>query len=407
MPDDSSGQPPLQGLKVVEFATVIAGPGAAMYLADQGADVVKVESLAGDPLRRLALAGKAPAERATPAVSTLNHNKRSVSLNLRSPEGKQIAERLIARADVVIENFRPGALERLGLSYESQREKNPGLIWASISGFDPSGPYRDRRGYDQIAQAYGGSFSYRQWPDGSPMYSGLAIGDVGSTMLAVYGITLALLKRAETGRGQRVSANLLNTVIAMQGPRFFLPESASSEPMYRERRVPWTAPYRCSDGRYLWIALLTDNEWAELCRALELGHVLDDPRYAFPAEDEAAQELSQLLAGIFETRPRDEWIAHLVEADVPAAPVNTLSETITDTHIRESGMAVPIDHPTEGRLWVAGVPVRLSDNPPRSGIEPGPALGQHTSEVLRELGYEQTEIDAFADKGMILLGDAS
>ena len=405
MPDNSSGQPPLQGLRVVEFATVIAGPGAAMYLADQGADVVKVESLVGDPLRRLALAGKATAKRATPAVSTLNHNKRSVSLNLRSPEGKEIAELLVARADVVIENFRPGALERLGLSYESQREKNPGLVWASISGFDPSGPYRDRRGYDQIAQAYGGSFSYRQWPDGSPMYSGLAIGDVGSTMLTVYGITLALLKRAETGRGQRVSANLLNTVIAMQGPRFFLSES-TSEPMYRERRVPWTAPYRCSDGKYLWVALLTDTEWAELCRALELGHVLDDPRYAFPAEDAAAQELSHLLAGIFETRPRDEWIAYLVELDVPVAPVNTLSEVITDPHLRESAMAVPIDHPTEGRLWVAGVPVRLSDNPPRSHIEPGPALGQHTAEVLQELGYAQTEIDALSDKEVILLHSA-
>ncbi len=389
--------PPLDGIRVVDLSTVFAGPGVGMHLADQGADVIKVEPLEGDPSR-----GPGRGAKDSPVFFALNRNKRSLVADLRSEKGREVVRRLIATADVVVENFRPGILARMGFDYETHSPANPGLVWLSVTGYDPDGPFRERRGYDLLAQAIGGALSYRAWPSGQPMYGGIPIADVGTSIAAVYAVTLGLLKRTQTGRGQHVNANLLNIITALQAPGFFLSEEPQAEPAYRPRLVPWQAPYRCADDRYIMVALNVEREWLSLLKALDLEHIGSDPRYPWPPY-ESADELALVLDGMFETRTRDEWMEYLLAADIAVAPVNSLREAISDPMVRASHASIPIDDPRHGRYWVAGVTVHLDDNPPRSPMFPSPGFGQHSVEILRELGYRDDEITALGEQGAVVI----
>lgn len=376
---------------------VFAGPGLGALLADQGADVIKVEPLEGDPIR-----GPVKGQPDSTAFIGLNRNKRGMVLNLRTPEGKEIAKRLFGQVDIVTENFRPGVLERQGLGYDQIRDQFPRLIWVSVTGYGLEGPYVERRGYDMLAQAIGGSLAYRYWPDGTPMYSGIPLGDNATGMLAIYGVALALYLRERTGKGQRVSADLLSSVLALQRTSAVRSDDASAPPAYSMRKVPWQAPYRCSDGKYVMVALNVAPEFVQLCEALDLGAIAQEPRFKFPAYD-AADDLMDLFAGVFETRTAEEWQTELLERDVPIAIINTLHEGMNDPHVRATDMVLPVDHPSRGRFWVASTPIKLLDNPPRSHYFPWPAPGQHTADVMHELGYNDDEIRALAAKNIIAM----
>jgi crotonobetainyl-CoA:carnitine CoA-transferase CaiB-like acyl-CoA transferase len=393
--ESSNAAPPLAGVRVVELATVLAGPGIGVALGDQGADVVKVEPYAGDPIR-----GYSPTGQDAWGFVAFNRNKRSIAVDLRHPKGKRIVEQLIEGADVVTENFRPGVLEKQGITYEAMREKNRRLIWVSVTGYGHSGPYVDRRGYDLVAQAQGGTLSYRHFPDGTPMTSGLTLADISTSLFGMQGVLLALYKREQTGEGQRVDVTLLNSIMSFQGPRFLVPDPRPSTPMIQMRHIPWQTPYRCGDGKYIFVALLVQKEWADLCRALELEHIIDDPRHAFPPES-TADELSQLMAGVFETRSSDEWLERLLAADVPAGIINTIEEAVEDPHARATGMVFRMNDPRRGAYWVADAAVHLQDNPPRSPMAPAPIVGEHSNPILRELGYSDADIDALVAERVV------
>src|SRR5262245_36306809 len=381
---ETTGAPPLTGIRVLELTTVFAGPGLGAHLAEQGADIIKIEPFERDPMR-----GHVPGVD-SPGFLALNHNKRGIVLNLRSPEGREVLFRLLETADVLTENFRPGVMERHGIDYDSLRERFPRLIWVSVTGYGLEGPYIERRGYDMVAQAIGGTLNYRQWPDGTPMYSGVPLGDNGTAMMAFAGTLLALYRREVTGRGQRVDSDLLSSVLTLQRPFFVRSDADAAATTYRPRHIPWQAPYRCSDGKYIMVALNVEKEWKDLCRTIELTSLLEEPRYAFPAYD-AGEELMNILASVFETRPAAEWIEILLAGDVPSAIVNTAAEANLDEHIRATGKVLPVDVPGRGRFWVVGPPIRLVDDPPIDTLTPSPGFGQHTAEILAEVGYDRDE----------------
>lgn len=382
----------LDGMRVLDVSQVMAGPFCCLLLADMGADVIKVEKPdGGDDSRRMAppfVGGESA------AFLAINRNKRSLALDLKRSEGKDVFQRLAAKADVLVENFRPGTMEGLGLGYAALSADHPELIYCSISGFGQTGPYRERGGFDLVAQGMSGLMSITGHPGEPPVKVGVPISDLNAGMYAAYGVLCAYIRRLRTGQGQQVDTSLLEGGIA-----YTFWESASyfatglpPAPMGSAHRL--AAPYqafRTSDG-YINVGAANQSNWEKLARTLERSDLLGDARFADnPSRTVHAAELAAELDKSFATRPAAEWLARLEGAGVPAGPVYDMAQVYADPQTRAREMAVELDHPTAGRIKNIGIPVKLSKTP-GSVRRAAPTLGQHTDDVLGELGLSAREI---------------
>jgi crotonobetainyl-CoA:carnitine CoA-transferase CaiB-like acyl-CoA transferase len=396
-----AGVLPLEGVRVLELAHLIAGPLCGMYLADMGADVIKVESReapdAGRHIYRLYRGGEGILH------LTVNRNKRGLSVDLRQEAGRALFRRLAAGADVVIEAFRGGVAERLGIDATSLASVNPRLIYCSISAFGPSGPWREKPGLDALAQALGGFMAITGEREGGPVLGGAPVADTMGAMLAIQGILTALLARGRTGRGQRVDASLLDAMLLAHTARLAVFHETGESPGRWGSGHPEIVPYRAygtADG-WVFVAVWVDRLWRPFCDAIGRPELAEDPRFAGRADRIAHRGgLDAILEKVFTTRSAAEWIEILERADVLCAPVNDYADFARDPQVQASEMLVEQDHPRAGRFKTIATPVKLSETPGR--IRTGaPALGEHTREILAGDGIAATEIDALADAGVI------
>jgi crotonobetainyl-CoA:carnitine CoA-transferase CaiB-like acyl-CoA transferase len=388
---------PLEGLRVIEFGNAMAGPYCGMMLADFGAEVIKVERLGvGDDSRMWA-----PFFHGAVAAyfASANRNKKSIAVDLKSPEGAAAVRRLIAGSDVVIDNYRLGALDRAGFDYDSMAAANPRLIYASISGFGATGPLRGKPANDLFMQAYSGGMSITGYPEGDPVKMGLSVCDIGAGMMACMGIMMALRTRDVTGRGQRVDTSLLEGQVSMLSyhvTRYFasgeIPRGGGSgglaNPTYRA--------YAASDGWFV-ISCFNQRMWRDLCHAIGREAWLGEPRFETSASrSENRQELMALLAGVFAMRPIREWIGLLEERNVPCSPINTIDRMVAEEQVQARDLVVEMDLDGLGPMKMGGLPIKLSETPGAIRSHP-PRLGQHTAEVLAGLGLSPEAIAALAE----------
>jgi crotonobetainyl-CoA:carnitine CoA-transferase CaiB-like acyl-CoA transferase len=378
----------LDGFRVIDLAIAFAGPTSSAYLADQGADVIKVERrLVGDTTRRAGT--NAFLKQNSYAFMALNRGKRSITLDITKPQGQEVIRDLARSADVLIENFRPGVMERLGIGYDALSQLNPRLVYGSLTAFGQKGPYADKAGFDRLAQGMAGAM-FRKDAEGHPIASGIWISDWGAPMLMAFGISTALLARERTGRGQRVETSLLQAAVAMQFSQLTVAEDNPTPP--REENPAGYNSYRCADGVFLNIAVYFAPQFQSLVRALDLPHLADDPRLTDPQRrHELDAEVEPIFTALFETQPSQVWIDALVEADVPCAPIVDRAQVPYHEQILANDMMVTVDHPVVGRTHIVGTPVQLSDTPSVT-LQPAPTLSQHTDEILGELGYSPERI---------------
>ena len=379
---------PLDGIRVVELASYVTGPYASALLADMGADVVKVEERTqGDPFRGWGKGGYSPTFR------SVNRGKRSVGLDLRTEAGREVMGRLVERADVFIENFRPGVVERLGFGYEAVAARNPRVVYCSISGFGSSGPYRDRPGYDTVGQAMSGLLGLLTDLE-QPLPMGISLSDHITGMFACYGVLAALVGRSVTGEGRRIETSLLQATtafVAENAARYF--DDGEVPTRATRARIAQAYAFTGGDGRPFVIHLSSPPKfWDGLTRAIERPELRDDPRFV----DRAARvrnydELRSLLEEIFQGAPRDAWLARLDACDVPAGPINALDEVFADPAVQALEMVHEVVHPVAGPMRLLGGAVTVEGLDDRQ-IAPPPLLGEQTDLVLAELGFDEGAI---------------
>jgi crotonobetainyl-CoA:carnitine CoA-transferase CaiB-like acyl-CoA transferase len=404
--DDGAGEiaGPLTGIRILDFTRVLAGPFATMMLGDLGAEIIKVERPGkGDDSR---YSGPKANGESTHFI-TANRNKKSVVLDLKNAEGVRVARELAAKCDVVIENFRPGVMARLGLDYDSLREVNPSIVVASISGFGAYGPMRDRPAFDVIAQAMTGAMSVTGHPDQPPSRLGVAMGDLAGGLYAIIAVLAALRERSVTGRGAALDIAMYDSMLGLMHyylTDYFLTGKdpgpvGSGNPSI----VPYGA-YRAKDGDII-IAAFQTQFWRRLCDVIERPDLSRDERFATNDLRVANKaELTEILEGILVTRTRAEWSAALDEADIPNASVQKVSEVVVSPHTEARGMIEQVEHPIAGTIKMTGRPIKFVGRE-QAPLRSSPMLGEHTIEVLRELlGYTDEDIDGLVVEGATELG---
>ncbi len=392
---------PLTGLTIVDLTRVLSGPYCTMLLGDMGARVIKVEQPGrGDDTR----AWGPPFVGAESAYFlSINRNKESLTLDFKSPEGRRLLEQLILKADVVVENFRPGAMARLGLDYAALAQQHPRLVFCSISGFGQDGPRRDQPGYDAVIQAEGGLMSVTGEPDGRAYRVGVAVTDMVAGLLAANGILLALFARERTGRGQHVDISMLDGVISLLSYHASIHLTTGKESGRVGNRHATIAPYdtfAASDGD-LFLAVGNDHQFRRFCPVAGLDHLLADERFETnPRRVANEPALRELIAPVVRRRTRDEWIRELTAAGVPCGAVKTVPEALSDPQVSARRMIEAVEHAVLGSIKVLGTPIKLSDT--RSHIRSAPpVLGQHTDAVLGELGVSAAEVAALRSRGVV------
>jgi crotonobetainyl-CoA:carnitine CoA-transferase CaiB-like acyl-CoA transferase len=384
----------LSGLTVIDFTRVLSGPYCTMVLADHGARVIKLEHpVRGDDTRHW---GPPFVGEESAYFLSINRNKESVTLDFKQPEGRTILHQLLAAADVVVENFRPGTLDAAGFGAADVLQHYPRIVYCSISGYGQTGPRREEPGYDAVMQAEGGLMSITGEADGPPLRLGVAITDIVSGLFAAQGVMAALIAREKTGRGQRVDIGMLDATAALltyQAGSYF----ASGEvPARLGNRHPTIVPYEsfhASDGEFV-IAGGNDEIWRRLCRVIRRPELAEDPRFCTNKErvtryDELRAELERALR----QRTREEWVRDLTAAGVPCGSVREIDEVLADPQLAAREMVAQVEHATVGTTRVINSPVKLSETPPSVRTAP-PTLGQHTTAVLHELGYDTAQINA-------------
>lgn len=385
----------LEGIKVLDLSRVLAGPYCTMMLADFGADIIKIEPPnVGDDSRAFGpFVGKESAY-----FMSLNRNKRSMILNFKRQEECDLFKELVKQADVVVENYRPGTMEKLGLGYEELKKINPKLIYAACSGFGHSGPYQDKPAYDIIVQAMGGIMSITGAEDGEPTRVGASIGDIIAGMFTAYGVLLAMFHRERTGEGQKVDVGMLDCQLAILENAIARYVTSGVVPGPLGNRHPSITPFAsftAQDGHII-VGAGNDRLWERLCTILERTDLIKDARFDTNSNRTAnVKELAVIFNGIFSTKPIQAWLDILEQAGLPCAPINTIDKVVNDPHIAAREMIVEVEHPVAGKLKMPGVPVKMSATP--GAVEThAPLLGQHTAEILKELlGWDKEKVESF------------
>jgi crotonobetainyl-CoA:carnitine CoA-transferase CaiB-like acyl-CoA transferase len=396
-----TGRAPLSGIRVIDLTRVLAGPFCAMSLGDMGAEVIKIEEPGkGDDTRGWPpfVGGEAT------YFLAVNRNKKSLTLNMKPAEGQAVLRALIAKADVVLENFRPGTMERLGFGYDTLRKDNPRLVYCSISGFGESGPESHRPGYDLIVQGESGVMDLTGFPDGPPVKVGNSIGDLVAGMAAAQGITLALLARERTGKGQKVEIGMLDVMASLLTYQAGLYWNGGGRPTRRGNQHPSIVPYEVFQAQdaYLTLGVANNSLWGRACRAIGREDLIHDPRFDTEANRVTNRAvLIPILNEAFGARPADEWLAQLEEHGVPAGRIKTVPEVCESPHLKERGMVVSLPHPKAGSVTVMGVPIRLGETP-GAAVLPPPLLGEHTDEILtRLLRLPKGKVDKLRAAGVV------
>ena len=392
---------PLHGLKVIELAHIMAGPVCGLMLADMGADVIKVEKMAGDDTRR----SVPPAiEGESAAFMMMNRNKRGIVLDLKNPEGNAVLRRMLSTADVVIENYRKGTMEKLGLGYETLRKDNPGLIYCEISGFGRTGPYAERGGFDLIAQGMAGLMSITgEGPGRPPVKVGAPVSDITAGILAAMGVSAAYARRLQTGEGQKVDTSLFEAAITHTYWQSAIAFATGQSPGPMGSAHPLNAPYQAFETADGWINIGAANQanWERMIELLELPELNDDPRFATNnARMENLESLSETLTFRFRTKTTDEWLGLLETGGFPAGPVLSITDMHADPQARAREMIVETKHPLAGAVETIGLPVKFSETP--GGVRrSAPQLGEHYAEILRQYDYSAEDINALIESGAL------
>ena len=393
---------PLSKIKVLDLTQVMAGPFCCQLLADMGADVTKVEPVGTGDQSRHGMGFKMKGED-TAAFLAVNRNKKSVTLNLKEEKAREIFYRLAREADVLVENYRPGVTEKLGVDYETIKEVNPRLIYASISGFGQTGPYAKRAGYDLIAQGMSGVMSVTGEPGGDPVKCGIPIADLSAGLFCAFGILTAHAAREETGRGQRIDTSLFEGALALS-----IWETAE---LWAMNRVPQpfgsahrlNAPYQALKTRDGYVTVGANNQrlWTRFCEVLDREDLTEDSRFLTNLDRmDHREELAAELESVLKKRDTDDWMEILMEKGVPAGPLYNYRQVFEDPHTQAREMMVEMEHPVEGIVRGLGIPVKLSETPGEVR-SPAPLLGEHTEETLAGLGYSKAEIADLKEKEIV------
>ncbi|HEX9975756.1 MAG TPA: CoA transferase [Dehalococcoidales bacterium] len=390
----------LSGVRIVDLTRALAGPYCTLILGDLGAEVIKIEA----PNARREAAGPYSYKGQDAYFMSVNRSKKSVVLDIRMDKGREVLYDLVKVSDIVVDNFRPGVLERLRVDYNTLKGLNPRIICCSITGFGTTGPYRDRPAYDLVVQAISGAMSITGEPGRPPVRSAIAVGDQGAGMFAAHGILAALYARERTGVGAKIETSLLEAMVSLlayEASYYFVSGLVPGPVGSGHRTLP---VYQAQKTRNGYVAVAAVDKFADLCKAIGREDLARDPRYSGPGLMEHKQELLVILDEIFLTKSTDEWLKLLTEADIPCGPVNTLDKAFSDPQVLATDMVVTIDHTLGGQIKQTGNPISISTTPPenrRKFLSP-PLLGEHTGEVLSQLlGYSSAKIDQLKQEKVV------
>lgn len=391
---------PLEKLRVLDLTRVLSGPFCTMMLADLGAEVIKIEAPTGDDSR-----GNPPfINGESTYFMSLNRGKRSIAINLKTEQGKDILRRMVPQADVLVENFRPGTMDKLGLGYDSIKGLNPKLIYCAISGFGQNGPYKNRPAYDVVVQAMSGIMSITGQAGGPPTRVGASIGDITAGLFGSTAILAALEQRHETGKGQYIDIGMLDCLVAVLENAIVRYYATNTNPEPVGNRHPVATPFdvmKTKDG-FIIIAIQNNSLWERFCKTIHSPQLFGDSRFSTNSlRTEHEPVLKALLEEILQTRTTQEWMDDFVKDGIPCGPLNKISDVVGDPQIQEREMIVELrGHPTAGAIKVAGIPIKFSDTKLSAEI-PAPVLGQHSEEILQEFGFTSEEIQALHQAGAI------
>ncbi|QWD13771.1 CoA transferase [Polynucleobacter paneuropaeus] len=391
---------PLAGVRVLDVSQVMAGPYCCMLLADLGADVIKIEPPGTGDQTRGSMGFKMKGSDSMGFLN-MNRNKRSVTLNLKTEAGKEIFFRLVKTADILVENYRPGVMKKLGVDYPTLKKINPGLVYASISGFGQTGPWADRPGFDLMAQAMSGVMSVTGYPDGPPVKAGVPVADIGCALFAAYGILSAYIGKTKSGEGQFIDASLFDSALAFSIWDTSQYWGTGVEPYKLGTANHMSAPYQAmqaSDG-YFVMGATNQKLWSLLCEKIGRPELIEDERFKTnPLRLANRLILVKELEKTFLTKTSEEWVDQLLAEGIPAGPINTYPQAFDSEHGKHRQMRIEIDHPVEGSIPNIGFAVKLSETPQQVSRHP-PLLGEHTSELLKELGIEKKELAKLTEGG--------
>ncbi|NNU42641.1 CaiB/BaiF CoA transferase family protein [Ramlibacter montanisoli] len=391
---------PLEGIRVLDLTNVMAGPYCTMVLGDLGAEVIKLESLDGDSTRNF----EPKVNDESYCFAVLNRNKKSISVDMKAAEGKAIVMMLAAQADIMIENFRPGVVKKLGVGYEDVKKVNPGIIYASMSGFGQTGPYGKKGGFDIIAQGMSGIMMMTGHPGGRPAKVGIAMNDIACGVTTLYGILGALIGKLRHGQGQYLETSLLEAGLAWSiwefGAWFGGGEKPTATGTRHRRSAPYQA-FRSKDG-YVTVGASGDKLWrAFVEQVVNRPEWLQDPRFEKnPLRVKNVEALQELIESVLVTQPTAHWVEKLDAAGVPGGPVYTYDQTLSDPQVQHRRMVYDIDHPKIGAMKTLGLPVKSSGELTEIR-KPAPLHGQHTEEVLRAVGYSEAQVRSLLAEGVV------